>query len=245
MNPLIVANWKLNPESVEEAKKLYTNIDKKIQGVENVDTVICPPFVYLPEIVELRGNVPIGAQDAFWEETGAFTSEASPQMIKELGCTHVILGHSDRRKHLGETFEMVQKKVPASIEEGLIPVVCIGEQTRDQQANVLSAQMKIVLGEVKDASSLVCVYEPEWAISSNDGAEPAIPERVSQSIDAMQEILKEMFGDVQIPILYGGSVNSSNIQSFLSQGKAQGALVGSASLNADEFAQVVTNASLL
>ena len=200
MNPLIIANWKLNPDSIEEASNLYTEIEKGIEGVENVDTVICPPFVYLPEIVELKGAISVGAQDAFWEESGAFTGEASPQMIKELGCTHVILGHSDRRKHLGETFEMVQKKVPAAIEEGLIPVVCIGEEIREQKAEVLHSQMKIVLGDVKDASSLVCVYEPEWAISSNTGAEPATPERVVQSVNAMKEVLKGMFGDNEIPI---------------------------------------------
>ena len=200
MKPIIIANWKMNPSSEQEAIELYEGVQEGVEDIRNVDVVVCPPFGYLPQIVAVKKTLSIGAQDSFWEEKGAYTGEASPQILKELGCTHVILGHSERRKHLGETFEMVQKKVPAAIEEGLIPVVCIGEEIREQKAEVLHSQMKIVLGDVKDASSLVCVYEPEWAISSNTGAEPATPERVVQSVNAMKEVLKGMFGDNEIPI---------------------------------------------
>ena len=137
---------------------------------------------------------------------------------------------------------MVQKKVPAAMEEKLISVVCIGEAARDQGKEELQNQMNIVLKEVIDASSLVVTYEPEWAISSNEGAEPATTERVKESVASMKEVLSGLFPQSNIPILYGGSVDASNIQSFLKESDVQGALVGSASLDSREFIQLINNA---
>jgi triosephosphate isomerase len=136
---------------------------------------------------------------------------------------------------------MVQKKVFAAIEEGLIPVVCIGETERDQGKEILHNQINIILRDIEKTSSLIVVYEPEWAISSNAGAEPATPERVKESVAYMKEVLSGMFSEHAVPILYGGSVDASNIQSFLREADVQGALVGSASLDAREFIELVKN----
>lgn len=210
---IIVANWKMNPKTVTEAQELYGAVPRSSE----VEIVICPPFVYLPA---LKGEVAIGGQDCFWEGKGAYTGEVSPVMLKEMGCSYVILGHSERKKYLGETEKMVQKKMKAALAAGLKVVLCVGED--EETPN--------------DTDNLIVVYEPEWAISS-EGGESADPKVVASRIEKMRSTLKTT------PILYGGSTNSENIKGFLEAG-AQGALVGSASLDAKEFAALVANAQM-
>lgn len=146
MKTIIVANWKMNPSTLQEAEALY----QAVQGSDKVDVVVCPPFVYLSA---LKGEVAIGAQNCFWEEKGAHTGEVSPSMLKEMGCSYVILGHSERKKYLGETEDMVQKKVTAALAVGLKAILCVGE---DEETPT-------------DMDNLIVVYEPEWAISSEGG----------------------------------------------------------------------------
>jgi len=212
MKTIIVANWKMNPATLKEAQELYGATFSS----DKVEVVVCPPFVYLSA---LKDGVATGGQDCSWEEKGAHTGEISPSMLKSIGCSYVILGHSERKKHLGETEEMVQKKVQAALAAGLKVVLCVGEDEETPQ----------------DMDNLIVVYEPEWAISSG-GGEAADPKLVASRIEKMRETLRTT------PILYGGSTNSENIKSFIDAG-AQGALVGSASLDAAEFAALVKKAA--
>ncbi|HEY4509776.1 MAG TPA: triose-phosphate isomerase [Candidatus Paceibacterota bacterium] len=232
---LIVANWKMNPKTGAEAQELFDAIGKGVSEIDGAEVVICPPFIYLSQLETKNYELKTGAQNCFWENQGAFTGEVSPTMLKNLGCSYVILGHSERKSNLGETLEMVSKKVRAALAAGLIPVVCIGEKFEQEMSAVLK---DITLGQT---SKLILVYEPEWAISTNKGATAATPEDCGQAIESMRKIAKKMFGAIQIPILYGGSTNSKNIRGFIESG-AQGALVGSASLDAQEFIQLVKNA---
>jgi triosephosphate isomerase (TIM) len=210
---LIVANWKMNPSTLKEAQKLY----KAVQGSDKVEVVVCPPFGYLSA---LKGGVAIGAQDCFWEDPiGAYTGEVSASMLREAGCSYVILGHSERKKYLGETEDMVQKKMQAALAAGLKVVLCV-----DDNEQVPT-----------EASNLIVVYEPEWAIST-EGGEAADPKVVGAKIAEMRDTLKT------VPILYGGSTTSKNIKEIIAAG-AQGALVGSSSLDAAEFAALVKSAA--
>jgi len=227
MKPLIVANWKMNPTNSKEAFDLAKAVVQGLQDVE-ADAVLCPPFVYVPQLLP-SANVFIGAQDSFWEQEGAYTGEVSPMMLKNLGCSHVILGHSEHRK-LGETLPMVAKKVQAALDVMLIPVVCIGEN--------IEQEMRAILKDIKktDVPRIVFVYEPEGAISTGPNAKPASLEQLEDALSRMRAVLPKT-----ATLLYGGSVNSKNIKGFMEKG-VQGALVGAASLDAQEFVQLVKNA---
>ncbi len=243
---IIVANWKMNPQSLKEAQELFDAVAQGVKDVDGAEIVACPPVVYIPALRHTSYSMLLGAQNCFWTKSGAFTGEISPAMLRDLGCTYVILGHSERKNYLGETYEIINKKVKAVLREGLIPVVCIGEKERQGahgNSKELERQMRDVLKEITrvQAKDIVLCYEPEWAISTNKGAAAAAPEDCAQSIASMREIVKELFGDLQFPILYGGSTNSENIRGFIGSG-AQGALVGFASLDAEEFIQLVKNA---
>lgn len=247
MKPLIVANWKMNPSDSKEAFDLAEAVTKGVQGFE-ADVVLCPPFVYVPQLLS-SGNVFIGAQDCFWEQEGSYTGEVSPAMLRNIGCTHIIVGHSERERFLNETIEMVQKKIKSALGAGLVPVVCIGDYGADDRNSELGAKMRRVLEglSVGDISKLVLVYEPVWAISTNPKSRPATSKDVKDAVSYMRSTLQELFDEKtakNITILYGGSVDSKNIIEFLGQDKAQGALVGSASLNAQEFIALVKNAAM-
>jgi triosephosphate isomerase (TIM) len=241
----IIANWKMNPASAKEAQNLFDAVVQGVQGVENVEVVVCPPAIYLYNILNTKYNLHAGAQDcAFADPTGAHTGEISPTMLKNAGCEYVILGHSERKKYAGETLEIINKKLHAALAANLTPVVCIGEATRGENAAELEVQLQQVLAgiSVAQVQRTILVYEPEWAISTNKNAQAATPEDCTKSIAIMGTILGKLYGDVAIPILYGGSTHSSNIQQFLKAG-AHGALVGGASLDAAEFTQLVKTAA--
>lgn len=241
-NILIVANWKMNPSTPTEAQQLFAAVGKGISDIVGAEVVICPPFVYLSQLktinypsTKLRaGKLQTGSQNCFWEDNGAFTGEVSPSMLKNLGCSYVILGHSERKSNLGETREMVAKKVRAALSANLIPVVCIGEQ--------IEKEMNVIFHSIKNSKlknkKLVLVYEPEWAISTAPNAKPDTSEHAQKAIARIKKIAGN-----DIPILYGGSTNSKNIRAFIESG-TQGALVGSASLDAKEFVQLVKNAAM-
>lgn len=231
MKTLIIANWKMNPTTVKEAVDLAFALNKGVKDIQGVDVVVCPPSVYLDKFQDSGFTFHVGAQNCFWESPptggGAFTGEISPAMLKALGCSHVILGHSERKKYLYETAEMINKKLKAVLQTGLTPVVCIGEH--------IEQEMKEVLRGIDNTSNIVLVYEPEWAISTSENARPATPEDCKEAIEKMRSMLN-------VPILYGGSVDSANIAHFIKEGDAQGALVGSASLKAEEFIALVKEA---
>lgn len=245
----IIANWKLNPINQTEAEWLLHAIGNESENVKGmgktIEVVLCPPFVYLPKLSISKYKLQSGAQDCFWEDQGAFTGEISPHMLAEIGCSYVIVGHSERKQYLGETYEMIQKKVKAALAAELTPVVCIGEKEQGENSEELATQMREILRDItpEQAPKIILAYEPEWAISSNEHAKAATPENCKRSIGYMRAVAKELFGEIEIPILYGGSTNSKNIGKFIQAGAA-GALVGSASLDAEEFIALVRNAAI-
>ena len=213
MKPLIVANWKMNPVSLAEAKRLF-NLEKKgTRNLKRVEVVICPPFVYLPV---LRAN---GALDCFWEEKGAYTGEVSPKMLKDLGVKYVILGHSERRKYLGETDEMVNKKVKAVLAGRMKPILCI-----DKLSQIKKGLKGVPLERV------ILAFEPLSAIGTGK------PYSVAKAKGIRRLIRKKLR---RAPVLYGGSVNAQNAKSYVEEAGFQGLLVGGASLKPGEVVGIV------
>jgi triosephosphate isomerase len=237
MKLLIVANWKMNPENLKKAKLLFMEFKKGMKDVRNVEVVICPPFVYLSELIASKScDLKFGAQDCFWEEKGAFTGEISPKMLKDLGVEYVIVGHSERRKILGETDEMINKKLKAAIKAKLKPILCIGETEKERTSGktfqVLKNQLKKALNGTSNVklqtSNLIIAYEPVWAIGTGN---PCKPEDAKEVLLFLRKILK-------FPILYGGSVNSKNAKDYIKIG-FDGLLVGGASLDPKEFIEII------
>lgn len=244
---IIVANWKCNPTTLKEAKvffhSLKSQLEKSVNILKNVKVVICPPFVYLPYFQKLALKSTIfflGAQDCFWEEKGAFTGEISPLMLKDLACQYVILGHSERRQLLNETNEMIGKKLEAVLRAKLKPILCIGETAKERKKGVtfkvLKEQLKKTLRNFSIPKSfsleIIFAYEPVWAIGTG---KPCQPKEAKEVLLFLKKFLKKG------KILYGGSVNSKNAPDYIKIG-FDGLLVGSASLIAKEFVQIVKNA---
>ena len=225
MKKLIVANWKLNPTSLKDAQVLAAAIERTKKNT----VVLCPPTIYLSQM-----DYPnLGAQDCFWEEKGAFTGQTSPAQLKNLKVKYSIVGHSERRA-VGDTDEMINAKVKALLSFGITPILCVGfgtvvEQDDLEVADVLRAQLNIDLKEA-DASEVVVAYEPVWAIGTGKNASPEHAEK-------MGIFIKSKFGVKKV--LYGGSANPTNAQSFLEQPHVDGLLVGGASLVASHFNQII------
>jgi len=248
MKPLIVANWKCNPTTLQEAKRLFNSVKEEMRNLKNSEVVICPPFVYLSNIQYLKSNIKLGAQDCFWEGKGAFTGEISPLMLKNLGCEYVIVGHSERRK-LGETDEMINKKIKAALSAKLKPILCIGETGEERKQgktfkvlkNQLKNDLKYLISNIYYLKSLIIAYEPLWAIGTGNPCEPKEAKKVYLFLRKILAPYQACFGAglKKIPILYGGSVNSENATSYIHEANFQGLLVGGASLKAEEFIKMV------
>jgi triosephosphate isomerase (TIM) len=242
MKFLIIANWKCNPQTLAKAKGLFDKVAEGIKDIKNAEVVICPPFVYLESLggSALTENLALGSQDVFWQE-GAFTGEISPGMLKDSGCKYVILGHSERRKNLGETDDMINKKVKASLSAGLKPVLCLSSAKRGQEAkNEMAGQLQGAVAGIDkpDIKNIIFTYEPVWAISTTAGGVVASPENTKEGKIFIKEALTELFGEdtaKDARIIYGGSVDSKNIEGFIKEAKMDGALVGAASLRPDDF----------
>ena len=234
MKPIIVANWKCNPTTQQEAKRLFNLVKKGVKDVKNIEVVICSPFVYLSV---LKAN---GAQDCFWEEKGAFTGEISPLMLKDLGCQYVIIGHSERRKYQQEKDSMIYKKIEAALRRGLKPILCIDKvsQIREHQRSVKMNEVhrlkKGIKGIIKkDFKKIILAYEPLFAIGTG---KPCSIDKAKKMRIAIKKKLNK-----NILILYGGSINSQNARDYVKKAGFQGLLVGGASLNAQEFIKIVKN----
>ena len=237
MKNLIVANWKMNPVSQEEAKNIFDAIRDGVRGLK-AEVVICPPSVYLYASVFGEGVVSMGAQNVYFENSGAFTGEISPAMLKDLGVEFVIIGHSERRKYFGETDETVNKKIKKALEAGLKVIFCIGEtaeeRTSGKKNEVLERQIKIGLNEISNLDNINIAYEPVWAIGTGNNCGV---EETKESVNFIRKFVKP-----ETKILYGGSVKSENSGSYIKEAKANGLLVGGASLNAEEFVKIVKSA---
>ncbi len=250
MKKLVVANWKMNPQTIEEANNIFSGIKRTAQKITGVETVICPPFLYISAFKLKDSLVKLGAQDAFWVNPlagkGPYTGEISPDMLKMAGVKYVIIGHSERRENFGETNEMVNKKVKAALESGLKVILCVGEKERDHEhayLRFIKTELEEGLRGIKKTNfkNLVIAYEPIWAIGKK-GAEADSPESVLQMSIYIRRVLQPIVGKElthDLPIIYGGSAEPVNAEAFLKEGKVQGFLVGHASLKPEQFNEIL------
>ena len=247
---IVAANWKMNMTQGEAAAFVETFV-REIGDSADVEVVIVPPFTALPKVSELlhdSANVKLGAQNMYWEKGGAFTGEISAAMLRDLFVRYVVLGHSERRQLLGETDEIVNRKLRAAHDAGLRPVVCIGEtleqRERGEVEKVLGTQLRGSLANLnaKELNETVVAYEPVWAIGTG---RTATTEQAQEAHAFVRQTLAEISDDTtagKIRIQYGGSVKPDNARSLMSQPDIDGALVGGASLDPRSFAQIVRGA---
>ncbi len=248
--PIIAANWKMHKthlEAIQAVQKLSYLLDR--DDPEHVEIVICPPFTALRSIETLlqsdRLPYGLGAQDVHWEEQGAFTGEVSPGMLDALRVAYVIVGHSERREHLAETDETVNRKLRAVLRHGMTPILCVGETSQERDAGAtedkVSGQVTRALASVAEeqARTLVVAYEPIWAIGTGRNAEPADAGQVIEVIRGTIASLYPPQTAQAIRVQYGGSVKAGNIRDFMAHPEIDGALVGGASLDPEEFALIV------
>jgi triosephosphate isomerase len=248
--PIIAANWKMQKthlEAIQTVQKLSYLLDR--EDAERVEVVICPAFTSLRSIQVLieSDRLPylLGAQNVHWEDKGAFTGEIAPPMLAALKCRYVIVGHSERRQHFGETDQTVAKKVRAVLTNGMIPIVCVGETLEERDGGRTEDK---VVGQVRgalsgldasQAASLVVAYEPIWAIGTGRNAEPT---DAGEVIGLIRRTVGSMFDQGaadSVRVQYGGSVKAGNIRDFMAHPEIDGALVGGASLDAEELALIV------
>lgn len=241
--PIIAGNWKMNT-TVDQAVSLVQDMLSKLDKIDGVEKVICPPFVSLTTVKKLLADssVKLGAQNLYFEDKGAYTGEISPLMLAGL-CDYVILGHSERRQYFAETDETVNRKIKAAIKAGLKPILCVGESPAENEAGkteeVVTRQVKGALAEVNSPHHLVMAYEPIWAIGTGKAA---TGKQANLTIGLIRRVLSRLYGEPvaqAIRIQYGGSVTGANIAEFISQPEIDGALVGGASLKAAEFISIV------
>jgi len=241
--PFIAGNWKMNT-TVTEAEKLVLEMLDKLDRIEGVEKVLCPPFVSLVAIGMMlqSSSIKLGAQNMYFETEGAYTGEISPLMLREL-CEFVILGHSERRWYFRETDEVVNKKVKAALANNLKPILCVGERLEENEAGkteeVVDRQVTAALNGIEPVSNLVIAYEPVWAIGTGKAASG---EQAAATIQFIREVLVKLWNKSiaqDLRILYGGSVTGANIAEFISHPEIDGALVGGASLKAEEFVSIV------
>jgi triosephosphate isomerase len=241
--PFIAGNWKMNT-TVAEAERLVLEMLDKLDRIEGVEKLVCPPFVSLISIsMMLEGSsIKLGAQNMYFEAKGAYTGEISPLMLREL-CEFVILGHSERRWYFKETDEMVNKKVKAALANKLKPILCVGERLEENEAGkteeVVSGQLRGALNGIEPVRDLVIAYEPVWAIGTGKAASG---KQAAATIQFIRDVVAKLWNKSiaqDLRILYGGSVTSANIAEFVSLPEIDGALVGGASLKAEEFVSIV------
>ena len=246
MPDLVVAgNWKMNT-SIPEAIALAGKVLDGATAVSEVELVLCPPFVSLAAVRDLlEGSaVKVGAQNMHFEDSGAFTGEVSPSMLEGI-CDYVILGHSERRQMCAESDSSVNRKVKAAQAAGLRPIMCVGETLEEREegkaSDIISSQVRAGLSGVSDTSNLIVAYEPIWAICTGQAATPDIAAEIMGGV--ILATLKELYSDkaLDVPLLYGGSMNGSNAGEFAAQDCIHGGLVGGAALQADSFLEVAAS----
>ena len=241
----IIANWKMNPSSSEEALRLIKNT-MAVQLPKNIELIIAPPFIYLYLVKKnFKNEIKLAAQNVGWFERGAFTGEISGLMLKNIGCDYVIIGHSERRHKIGETDEMINLKLKAAFKAGLNPILAVGEKERgDDIIKVINSQIKSDLDgiETSEISKLIIAYEPVWAIGTGLSD---TPDHALSSALLIRKIIGNLYTPdfaIDLPVLYGGSVTAENAADFIGQTGINGALVGGASLNIEEFLKIIKSA---
>jgi triosephosphate isomerase len=238
MKPLIVLNWKMNPLTHTKAVALV----KASSGA-----VVCPPFPYLEIVRKANPKVILGAQDVFFEKEGAYTGAVAPGMLNSVGVRYVILGHSERRIHFGETNELIAKKIEAALQTKLIPILCVGEPEEIERQGMqatekyLSQQLFSGIERISREAKvrMVIAYEPIWAISTNPGARSDSPERAAAVASFIRRAVHDLAPHLSLQILYGGSVKGKTCSAFLKEKEIDGVLVGGASLVPKEIQQIL------
>ncbi|SDF59258.1 triose-phosphate isomerase [Sporomusa acidovorans] len=244
--PIIAGNWKMH-KTAGEGAKLVQELNALTRTVTAVEIVVCPPFTALTAVAAAVAgtNIGLGAQNMHWEDKGAFTGEIAPGMLKDIGCTHVIIGHSERRQYFAETDQTVNKKLKAAFTAGLKPIMCVGETLAEREAKateqVVGAQVKGALEglNAEQVAGLVIAYEPVWAIGTGRTASAEDANAVCAFI---RRTVGELFGSASaesVRIQYGGSVKPDNVAELMAKPDIDGALVGGASLEADSFSKLV------
>jgi len=242
---LVAGNWKMN-KTIGEAVELVGAVKDATANVDDVDILVCPTFTALQAVAAQvkDSNIALGAQNMYWEEKGAFTGEISPVMLKDVGCRYVILGHSERRGHFGETDETVNLKCKKALKEQLTPIVCVGEKLEQREAKqtdaVVTTQIEQSLaGLGEQLADVVVAYEPVWAIGTGKTATPEQAQEVHVLIRALvRKLANDAIGD-GIRILYGGSVKPDNAEDLFSQADIDGGLIGGAALQAEPFLKII------
>ncbi len=243
---LMAANWKMY-KTPDQSRDFFRDFLPLVANHGRDEIAVCPPFVDLRATIESSkdSNIFIGAQDMHWEKEGAFTGEISAGMLLAVGCTHVIIGHSERRQYFGETDDTVNLKLKAALEAGLVPIVCVGEVLEERESglteDVLRRQCLRAFHAIsgKKAAKLVVAYEPVWAIGTG---KTATPQLASEAHSLIRSEAAKAFGDTlanNLRILYGGSVKPDNVKSLMEEEEIDGALVGGASLDPKSFAAIV------
>ena len=247
---VIAGNWKMN-KNLNEAVSLISEIKNGLDEKNlNADVIICPPYISLETASTLikESKIKLGAQNMYFEESGAFTGEVSPSMLKSVGCEYVILGHSERRSIFGESDEVINKKLKTAFANGLKPIFCIGETLEERESGVTE---KVVEEQVRkgldgisesDFANIIIAYEPVWAIGTGKTATPEQAQAVHKFIRGLAKDLYSDNSADKLVIQYGGSVKPNNAKELLSQPDIDGALVGGACLKADSFIAIIESA---
>jgi triosephosphate isomerase len=244
--PFLAGNWKMY-KTVREAVNLVEDLAKNTKDVREREVVVCPPFTALSSIAKtIEGtHIKMGAQNMYYKEEGAFTGEISPLMLKDLNCTYVILGHSERRNVFGETDDLINLKLKAAFQTGLIPILCVGESLKQRESGETQSWVRAQVEKdlegltTSEIGKIVIAYEPIWAIGTG---KTDTPEGANDTIGMVRNLIadKSSYEIAQkVRILYGGSVKAENIDGFMAQKEIDGALVGGASLKADSFSRIV------
>ncbi len=270
MSKTIIANWKANPTTLEEALDLFDFYLSEIYKYPNVQLIVCPPFVYIEELAKKlpaspklqRGEqttngstvlsspskdyklqtISLGSQDLFWEGSGPYTGEISAEMLTPFNVRYVLVGHSDRRYKIGETDEIINKKIKAAIKADITPILLVGEQKKgDDRTVVIEKQLAVDLGDLtsEQVSRVLITYEPVWAISTQPNAEPDTPENTLKAIKIIDNFITTNYKLQTTNYLYGGSVNQKNVADFLKHPEISGAVIGGASLRKEEFTEIL------
>ncbi len=250
--PFVAGNWKMNTDSHTSISLVESIVSGSLETAgQSVSVAVCPPFVYLQAVAKAlsASGIAVGAQDIYYEQKGAFTGEISASMLKDIGCTYALCGHSERRHVIGETDELINKKVTAAIGGGLLPILCVGELLAEREASqtneVVTRQIKNGLAglSVEKVSAVTIAYEPVWAIGTGL---TATPQQAQEAHDFVRKLLAELY-DTQlaeeIRILYGGSAKPGNAGELMAQQDVDGLLVGGASLNAEDFIAIIQAAA--
>lgn len=249
---IIAGNWKMNKTGAETVQ-LVNALVPRVATLKKVDVVVCPPFTSLSSASEALKNstIGLGAQNMYWEESGAFTGEVSASMLKTVGCQYVIIGHSERRQFFGETNQTVNKKTKKAISAGLIPIVCVGETLEERQSGITEKIVQAQLTEglagisTEEMQKVIIAYEPVWAIGTGVTATPEQAEAVHAFIRGLVEKLYNKEIAAGLRIQYGGSMKAENTEELLNQPDIDGGLIGGAALKAESFLGIIEIANKL